>query len=279
MMSQQDTGSLFSEGTDGQEERTRATPRGNSAPRLAPKYQIRRIKSKGALLVLAWVFLVFGAFLTMFRIAIDDAWLRTHGTHILQSQPVAVVILSICCPFAGWLADVYFGRYRVIYAGLWLMWVGTVLGTLVLAVQYTICNYDSVRQAVLAVDILAAILVTTGFASFVVNSVQFGMDQMPDASGEQISAFIHWYMWMVFAAYAVVEVTSLLQHCAQITLKCAQLQTYQMLVPSALLSLALCLTFWLRDYLIIEPQSQNPLKTITGVLKFACTHKRPIRQS
>ncbi len=268
--------SLYSVETDQPQKLLTTAPEGTPSTSCLPKrYQMRKIKSKGAMLVLAWVFLVCSAFTTAFWISTE----HVQPTAILRSQPAAIVILSVSCPFAGWLADIYLGRYRVMRLGLWLMWIGVVVGVLTMAVQYNVCESDA-RHPVLGVGItVTVIMVTAGFACVMVNSVQFGMDQMPDASGEQISAFIHWYVWAVFAGYGVAQTTSLLNLCTHISLKCAKLQTYQTIVPCALLSLALCSNFLFKDWLTIEPQSQNPLKTVVRVLKFAATHKRPIMQS
>ncbi len=40
--------------------------------------------------------------------------------------------------------------------------------------------------------VIAKVAYFIGFTTFAVNSVPFGLDQMPDPSGEQITAFIHW---------------------------------------------------------------------------------------
>ena len=33
---------------------------------------------------------------------------------------------SVLLVFAGWLADVYFGRYKVMKISIWVMWLGSV---------------------------------------------------------------------------------------------------------------------------------------------------------
>ena len=44
-------------------------------------------------------------------------------------------------------------------------------------------------------------------------------------------------------------------------------------------SLALCFDFLCQNWLMFEPVSQNPLKSIYSVLKYAATHKHPTRRS
>ena len=38
---------------------------------------------------------------------------------------------------------------------------------------------------------------TAAVAMFEANVIQFGMDQMLEASSAQLSAFIHWYYWSI----------------------------------------------------------------------------------
>ncbi len=267
---------LHRDTTDEQHEALSATPKKTTiAVILSRRYQMRRIRSRGALLVLIWIFLVYSACTITYFVSIDTF----NAVPILKKCLVsAVFILTITCPFAGWLADVYFGRYRVMRAGLWLMWIGSFIVAVTLIIQYNLCHSGS-RNIILDIGLtLAAITLSIGFVCFLVTSLQFGTDQMTDASGEQISAFIQWYIWSMFAGYEVANISDFL-NCARSSTSCSKLRTYQALVPCILLSLALCCNFLFKNWLIIEPHGQNPLKTVVGVLKFASRHKRPVMRS
>ena len=84
-----------------------------------PTYKIRRLKNKGAILILVWCYLLFGIF--FFNITEE----KFTGFQI-KLQLVAV---GITLPTAGWLADVYFGRYMVIQFSMWTMWIAFMLAT------------------------------------------------------------------------------------------------------------------------------------------------------
>ena len=45
------------------------------------------------------------------------------------------VVMAVLYVFAGWLADVYFGRYKVMKGSIWVMWLGSVGGTHLLMIQ------------------------------------------------------------------------------------------------------------------------------------------------
>ena len=235
---------------------------------------IRKIKSKGAILVLISAFLVYGTFLTL-------QWMTSEHLDIANRDgpgAAVIIILTMSCPFAGWLADVYFGRYKVMRAGLWLMWVGTMYSAIILVLYSQYGNSYSDQGVVNIVGLLpAVILVSVGFAAFSVNALQFGVDQSPDASAEEVSAFIHWFVWVMFAGEAMAILSSLIRYCNN------EYKHYaiaiQSVIPATMISLALCCDFLFRGWLTIEPESQNPLKTVSGVLKYAATHNRAERPS
>ena len=232
-----------------------------------PGYRVRRVQSRGAALVLLWTVLLTG----------DPLY-----TRLQQLVPVPAVIpdlaqaviLVFYYPFAGWLADVYFGRYKVMHAHLLLMWVGSVAIVLTLTVEYlypqttTVLNYCALLPASIVVFVI-------GQGGFFVTSLPFGTDQMPDASGEEISAFIHWFFWAVFVCEGIFDISDIISNCS----KSDTTILVQSLITAGLVSLALCTDYLFRSWLTIEPQSQNPLKTIMSVLKYAATHKYPARRS
>lgn len=89
-------------------------------------------------------------------------------------------------PVAGWVADVHYGRYKVILGSLWLMLVGYVL------IMVTFFNQvpESMKYVVfLGVFTMAFLSINTGLAAFQANVIPFGLDQMPDASTDELSAF------------------------------------------------------------------------------------------
>ena len=238
---------------------------------------IRKIKSKGAILVLISAFLVYGTVYSVYAMSTKGH----YGSRVLQEGGGAagVIILIIFWPFAGWLADVHYGRYKVIRAGLWLMWVGTLLLGITMIFYPHYDHIPTVKILLNYAGILpSAILLIAGFAAFAVNALQFGIDQMPDSSAEEVSAFIHWFVWAMLIGEGIGKLTNLIYDCTY-TENSKYGQTAQSVIPAAAMSLALCCDFLFRGWLTIEPESQNPLKTVSGVLKYAATHKCAERPS
>ena len=82
-------------------------------------YQIRKVKNKGAILVLVWSFLV-----SSLANYLLNAVLLSHHKWVINS---VLTIIAVMLPVAGWLADIRFGRYKTICCCIWMMWIGSVL--------------------------------------------------------------------------------------------------------------------------------------------------------
>ena len=100
-------------------------------------------------------------------------------------------------PLAGWIADVYFGRYRAIKVSLWLMWTGIVTLSSCLCLKLLLSpNHEKVQIATVVVSfIVGLIAVEAGIAGFAANVIPFGIDQLPTGSGDQLSGFITWHVF------------------------------------------------------------------------------------
>ena len=242
--------------------------------RLIKKYccKPRKVGSKGAVLVLIWSCLVSGSFYSTVEFTTEG--LPDVKTIEVEHQ-VAFILYAIFCPLAGWLADVYFGRYKVMRAGLWLMWVGSIAGVLAQIIKLEVPETGNILYY--SVMVLAAIVFTIGHSAFIVNTLPFGTDQMLDASAEEISAFVYWFVWSVYVGNVIAIIGDLIPACTY--LQAVEADVLQSLIPVALSSLALCCDLLLKRWLTIEPVGPNPFKLVLRVIKFTATHKQPIRRS
>ena len=76
------------------------------------RYQIRRVKNKGALLVLVISYLVTSIIYFLATIAVH------HPVY-----QVWLVPFTITTAIAGWLTDAFIGRYKVTRCSVWIMWL------------------------------------------------------------------------------------------------------------------------------------------------------------
>jgi MFS family permease len=80
-------------------------------------YRMRKLKTKGAILVLMWSFMVTGVFNYLLNSVLASY-------HDLVSTSI-MTIIGVTLPVAGWLADVRFGRYKIMHFSIWTMWISS----------------------------------------------------------------------------------------------------------------------------------------------------------
>ena len=232
------------------------TPRGQSSLcYYRPSYLVRKLKNRGALLTLLWSFLVTGVFNFYFK--------QNNGV-VLNIQLVAG---GLTLPIAGWLADVYFGRYKVIHMSIWIMWISITLATASSVVAELVESYSSISKYITGALIITSVI---GFGGFQANNIQFGVDQLCCASTTEISAYISWYIWCSYSSEFLVD-------CTLRVLNCIHLQTHVLgnLVICVQLSAALCSVMLFNHWLVKEPITQNPFKLIYSIVRYALQHKHP----
>ena len=240
-----------------------ASSKSNSTARKPPTtcckslYRIRRLKNKGAILTLVWSLLITGI--------ISFSNIQNHG--LLFS--IQLVAGSLTLPIAGWLADIYFGRYKVIHWSMVTMWVTFVLATANLVIERLVVYSYSVLVKRYVNGILM-IIAAVGFCGFVVNITHFGIDQLHDASTDEITSFISWFMWCALCSQFITD-------CIQSGLNYIQTepQLFGTLVICVQLSAALSVDLLFNRWLVQEPVTPNPFKLVFKVLKYAKDFKKP----
>ena len=220
--------------------------------------------------MLLWTLAVNAAGFTVIPLAIKYALL-------LQSEYAQGIVLtlvtSLFCPLAGWLADVHFGRYKILKVSFWFAWISTAGLTILLTLSINI----SIPSAVMTTaSVLIILPMGFSYAVFMVNCIPFAMDQMPTASGEQVSALINWYVWVWNLGGAI---TMLGQISYKNQKQLSETQIYVLIAVLAILTIAISCGMIFHNNLTIEPQSQNPWKIVFSVLKYAATHKHPENRS
>ena len=205
------------------------------------------LKTKGAILILVWNFLLINVY------NYPAVYTNRPNGHAIET-----IALSFTLPLAGWLADVHFGRYKVIRWSMWIMWVGSMLATVSsIVVQLADHSYSKVFELLTVVFFSIA---TIGFGGYAGNIIQFGMDQLQDASTTEITAFLSWFVWTYFSSYIVLQF--------QFVHACTN-EEYHILGQLQVctgITVVIASTFMLDTALIKEPVTQNPFIRCLGML-------------
>ena len=127
------------------------------------------------------------------------------------------------------------------------MWLAYMLAT----ASNMIARFVSV--SIIYVSDVFLIIAMMGLAMFQANIIQFGLDQLHDASTNEITSFIIWYVWTYYSSLFV----------AQVVFNCLkEYELLKMLVMCIYLTVALCLLLLRNNLLVKEPVTQNPFKLV-----------------
>ena len=161
------------------------------------------VSSKSALLILFWC---FGLGLWNGLALNPDLYLRNF-TLIYTLAGYGFVALVFCFfPLAGFLADVKYGRYKMVVRSLCLLLITIPLlvvaaGGITVSILVKISDVPVILLFIFGFIVFVASYV--GLVGFAANVVQFGMDQLHDCPGEDRTLFIHWYVWVYFVTIVI----------------------------------------------------------------------------
>ena len=217
-------------------------------------YQIRRVKNKGALWVLAISYLVTSILYFLVNSVVDN----------LVHQ-VWLIPFGITTAIAGWLTDAFIGRYKVIRCSIWIMWLLMIVITVSAVVGQLNKIYHRYDKHIVQTSLFC--LISIGFGAFQSNIIQFGLDQLHDASTTEIKSFIVWYVNSLITTGFIIEFNFL---CLP-----TQNKLYLSLLLCVCLTLALLLMICFNKSLIKEPPPKYSFKLIYKVIKFAIVTKHP----
>lgn len=232
------------------------------------------MRSKGAILVLVWSVLAWACYISV-KTVVNRTLLVSNSELTSYAYDMIDMAITISLyPLAGWVADVHLGRRKVMKASLGLMWVGTVLSALLLSVNQILTNPQSVLSCI--AYLLVYVLVLFGYSGITVIALPFGTDQMLEAPSEEISAYVHWFVWTWFAGEGLSSLVGFLS-CTSLK---PDVENLLYIFSAALFStIALCLDVLCQHWLSDEYRCQNPFKMIYSVLKYAVANTQPTRRS
>ena len=248
------------------------------------------LPSKSAILILLWTAIVgalyhnfvgFSAFLVITNSRPD--------TNISMYEPLPYAILAIVMmfyPLSGFIADICCGRLRTVIVSLILLlccWVVSLLGLSVMEtlelpdpIAHVLTHNQGILFVILAFLSLFAFII--GVVGYQANFIQLGLDQLFEAPSQYLGLFIHYAMWAFCFGSLYFMANFLVAYCFYVKHMKIVILTIQILVPFVLIIL-LMISCWKRRWFHSEPGYHNPYKTVYHVIKFAKSHKHPLRRS
>ncbi len=259
------------------------------------------IKSKAVIIVYIWTALMsfmYGALLTPENYFLLDYLLSrgsiTSKRGVLSNAVAGSGIYAIFTfwllfyPLAGYLADVRYGRYKVVRCSVCTMWcglltfvfIGVIVNAIIMPIAFTVpASYTALFILLMVVDgvLLAFLLISLliAFAGFIANIIQFGVDQLNDSPSRDSFLFIHWFL---FTLYTGISFGKLVWSLANAT-GFISLSIFGLVLLVELICIPITFCLAKRRWFIIDTGIGNPYKEVARVVGFARRNKIPIQRS
>lgn len=266
----------------------------NSVGRFSVQLLVRRWKremkdlffqtfTKAIVLVLIWQFST-GVIYTVWLV--PSSLLQLQHVRSSISITATVSFISLLSPLAGYLADVKFGRFKVLVHSTHVMIASMVLlvpGLLLFAVH---THHNYIFRFAMFLFVLAMLLYCFGIVMFLANFIQFGTDQLCDAPTKCSVLFLSAYFWcdnlsnvITLGSYIPGHETFLIFSKRLIKLDSVRsFFTLAMLVVSILSSIIIaCILRKKPHWLLVEKIKGNPYKLVSNVF-FVCNEAQKTNQ-
>ena len=255
------------------------------------KYLLSRLSGK--LTKPAIILIVINMFISSLYNIISNVLIE--GGYLYGNMPSSslhfysfMVVVGLFYPVSGFLADVYCGRYRVIFVGVSLIFGACVI--LALSCFFVITLLDS-KSLILSdystpfINCIAFIMIVicfVGLACYRANFIQFGLDQLLEAPSTSLVLFIHWIIWADNLGKFITDtlfgiiVCALKSQIVNFHVEACALG-YIILVMVSLTLVNLLLLEFCDFY--DEPKRYNPYKIVFKILDYARKHNYPVCRS
>ena len=202
-------------------------------------------------------------------------------------------------PIYGWIADVYVPRFKMIKASFILVLlcslITSICASIGIFIQHLPANLGSTFQKVWwIINVVLLVIGVGGIGIYEANAIQFGLQQLFEASSEELSSFIHWYYWglqigQLIAFYVTLPVIMYFINCRIMFDGYfpheENIRNFAFLIfaPSFLQLICSIVGVYIfskgKHYLEVHQTKINPFKSIFKVLQYSFKHKYPQRRS
>ena len=283
------------------------------------------IRSKPANIILIWsalAHLIYGTLLNpenVFVVLVRQLQLVRDSHSILTDNTIAfmnmigsgvyglVGMWLLFYPLAGYLADVRFGRYKVVTFGLKMIWSGLLTFVVMFTILYFVGSalmgytwlstfyfgFDPDNSVVIGFGVsstglllITYFIVCVGFVPFAANIVQLRIDQLQDLPARSSFLFIY---WLILTLYAGISIGKMVWSTMTLPIIVSRHPTiyfipigYVLLAAAvALYIFGLPLPFYCSkpDWFTANTGIGNPYREVIQVVSFARRHKIPIHRS
>ena len=254
----------------------------SSSNRKGWKYKF--LKNKAILLVLLWLF-SSNLFNNLFVKPV--LYYQTSNISIATAAAFATSLIFLLSPLTGYLADVSFGRRKILVCGTYITLLSVVC-IFVIGVIFVVTFHktNAAANILLALLVVCIMIYTFGNVFFLSNIIQFGTDQLRDSPTRYSTVFVHAFFWTENACSLVATSAAFNFHYAVDAIHKAIFFSRAFVTGSTVLLSILLMSVVLfivhkksHSFFLSENRAEDPYKLISKVLCFAIRHNKPIRRS
>ena len=229
-----------------------------------PVCRMKWLKNKGAVLIALWSFLVIHVYFFLEEGMINEK--KSEDPQKTPSSGIILICIALLFPIGGWLADTRLGRYKTVRYSMWIMWLCAILATLGEILGYVSVTYND--QIKVWVFRALFVVMAMGLGGFQSNIIQLGTDQLIDASANEISSFIFWYVLLMNLSGLSL---SFISECVAQEYSLFSVKT---LMVTVCLTLAISSDFLLQGWLVEERVVKKSLREVLKIIWYAIKNRR-----
>ena len=242
-------------------------------------YWPRIFRTKGALAVVFWHLLINVGFqATHYPFNEFSRWAaqRNLAFHGLVYSTLFLLSAALC-PLYGFLADVYFGRHRILQLSSIFFVIGMVFGeaNIVLRVWNI---YSNETVVALILELPCIVLTLLCFISAKSIMFTFGMDQIKNPSSDELSSYVFWWVWVEVLSITMgtAVFTSLQQYVGHGMIIFAFTNVVVGLMVAIFLIINKCC---IASLYFNDPVGAGSYKMVAQVVRFAAMNRYPLKRS
>lgn len=218
-----------------------------------------------------------GSFVILFYLLNSHFYLKPGETITLYFA--VRFFIYVMYPVTGFLADARYGHHKVIRGGLCIAWLGAAFMAISFATYDSLSHEHHCPPADHCRPVSYRVFAGVGYAIFGagltgirVNLIPFGADQLPDASGGELSSYFHWYYFCITLGHfaAVLFLPPLFKFGSF---------AYVFLAISITIAVFLSTFLIFHRQWLILPRKGNSIMLVHNVVRFSLFSKRPMKKS
>ena len=247
------------------------------------------VQSKAARLILLWNSAVLLAYKMFYDI---NTYMQVNHSNVLPILLVtSFIFIGMLSPVAGLLTDVKFSRFKVVQCSSYIIIAKNSFFLLLVVISAVVIikayNLTNIRIEIALPIYCVLLIMVTVYMVFIINGIQFGMDQLHDSPTEDSILYIHWYVWICYICSLISQIAwnflfydgYYVDYTDIIRTLGLSFASLVLISTVFLLTVSLCVVHYRKVWFLLEPAGVNPYKLVYRVVKFAYQHKVPLRRS